>query len=166
MPPSGEVIPNPPPGYVIGFKPFHERGFGMPPSNFFRVLLHYYSVQLHHLNPNSVHQVAIFVALCEGYLGIEPNFTLWKYYFEGSLFRTGDVPVRMGYLILHLCSRCFEDYIVAKFNTLHKGWHSKWFYLRNDANFPFPAFDGLSSMRSQGGGGVVLLRARWRGSSP
>jgi hypothetical protein len=23
----------------------------------------------------------VFVTLCEGYLGIKPNFALWKYYF-------------------------------------------------------------------------------------
>jgi hypothetical protein len=44
----------------------------MLPSWFMRVLLHYYKVELHHLAPNSVSQAAIFVAVCEGYLGMEP----------------------------------------------------------------------------------------------
>jgi hypothetical protein len=33
---------------------FHERGLGVPPSHFMRVLLHYYKVELHHLAPNSI----------------------------------------------------------------------------------------------------------------
>jgi hypothetical protein len=30
--------------------------------------------------------ITIFVALCEGYLSIKPNFTLWKYYFYATVF--------------------------------------------------------------------------------
>jgi hypothetical protein len=52
---------------------FHERGLGVPPSRFMRALLHYYKVELHHLAPNSISQVAIFTAVCEGYLGMEPH---------------------------------------------------------------------------------------------
>jgi hypothetical protein len=37
-----------------------------------RVLLHYYKVELHHLAPNSISQAAIFTAVYEGYLGMEP----------------------------------------------------------------------------------------------
>jgi hypothetical protein len=33
---------------------------------------HYYGVELHHLAPNSISQTAIFAAVYEGYLGIEP----------------------------------------------------------------------------------------------
>lgn len=45
--PSDEIVPSPPPGYVVSFRHFHERGFGMPgfgmPHNkFMRGLLHYY----------------------------------------------------------------------------------------------------------------------------
>ena len=38
-----------------------------------RALLHYYGVELHNLNPSSIVQAAIFVAVCEGYLGIAPH---------------------------------------------------------------------------------------------
>jgi hypothetical protein len=38
-----------------------------------RVLLHYYGVEIHHLATNSVSQAAIFAAVCEGYLGMEPH---------------------------------------------------------------------------------------------
>jgi hypothetical protein len=62
----------PPEGYVVSFIAFHERGLGVPPSQFMRALLHYYKVELHHLAPNSVSQAAIFAAVYEGYLGMEP----------------------------------------------------------------------------------------------
>jgi hypothetical protein len=70
----------------VSFVHFHERGFGIPVSKFFRGLLHYYGIELQNLNPNSVLQIAVFVTLCEGYLGIKPNFTLWRYYFCATAF--------------------------------------------------------------------------------
>jgi hypothetical protein len=33
----------------------------------------YDKVELHHLAPNSISQAAIFSAVCEGYLGMEPH---------------------------------------------------------------------------------------------
>jgi hypothetical protein len=41
-------------GYMVSFIAFHERGLGTPPSQFMRVLLHYYKAELHHLTPNSI----------------------------------------------------------------------------------------------------------------
>jgi hypothetical protein len=70
MAPS-EAVPSLPPGYVVSFIPFHERGFGVPASHFMRALLHHYGVKLHNLNPNSIAQAAIFVAVSEGFLRIE-----------------------------------------------------------------------------------------------
>jgi hypothetical protein len=49
-------------------------------------LLHYYKVELHHLAPNSISQAAIFVAVCEGYLGMEPQWNLWLYLFRAEHF--------------------------------------------------------------------------------
>ena len=68
-PPSG-VAPSPPPGYVVSFASFHERGFGVPASRFMRAILHVYGVELHNLSPNSISQAAIFAAVCEGYWGL------------------------------------------------------------------------------------------------
>jgi hypothetical protein len=63
----------PPEGYVVSFVAFHERGLRVPPSHFMRALFHYYKVELHHLAPNSISQAAIFAAVCEEYLGMEPH---------------------------------------------------------------------------------------------
>jgi hypothetical protein len=71
--PRSEADPTPPPGYVVSFTPFHERGFGMPANRFMRALPHYYRVELHNFNPNSIAQATIFVAVCEGFLGIEAH---------------------------------------------------------------------------------------------
>jgi hypothetical protein len=71
---------------VVSFVAFHERGLGVPPSHFMRALLHYYNVELHHLAPNSISQAAIFVAVCEGYLGMERHWNLWLHLFRAEHF--------------------------------------------------------------------------------
>jgi hypothetical protein len=76
MAPTSEADLTPPLGYVVSFTPFHERGFGVPASRFMRALLHHYGVELHNFNPNSIAQAAIFPAVCEGFLGIDPHWDL------------------------------------------------------------------------------------------
>jgi hypothetical protein len=97
MVPASEVVPTPPPGYVVSFVSFHELGFGVPTSHFMRALLHYYEVELHNFNPNSIAQAAIFAALCEGFLGIDPHWDLWTHLFSAELFALtmGEKKVRM-----------------------------------------------------------------------
>jgi hypothetical protein len=98
MVPASEVVPSPPPGYVVSFVSFHERGFGVPVSRFMWALLHYYGVELHNFNPNSIAQAAIFAAVCEGFLGIDPHWDLWTHLFSAELFEltTGEKKVRMA----------------------------------------------------------------------
>lgn len=43
---------------------------------FLRMLLFFYGLELHHLNPDSILQVAIFIILYEGFLGIRPHLNL------------------------------------------------------------------------------------------
>ena len=44
---------------------------------FFRGLLFFYGLEVTHLKPNSIAQIAIFIHLCEAFLGIAPHFNLW-----------------------------------------------------------------------------------------
>jgi hypothetical protein len=92
--PSNKDEPNPPPaGYVVSFTHFHEQGFRTPVSNFFHGLLHYHGIELQNLNPNSILQIMVFVALCEGYLGI-------KIVFLKTVRRGETVPVRIGNCVI------------------------------------------------------------------
>jgi hypothetical protein len=92
MAPTSEADPTTPPGYVVSFVSFHERGFGVLASRFMRALLPYYGVELHNFNPNS------FVAVCEGFLGIDPHWDLWTHLFSAELFALtmGEKKVRMA----------------------------------------------------------------------
>ena len=77
--------PSPPDGYVVSFAHFHECGLATPAHKFLRGLLHFYKIELQHLNPNGIQHMAAFVALCEGLLRISPYFELWRYFFAINL---------------------------------------------------------------------------------
>jgi hypothetical protein len=138
IPPMGGVAPSPPPGYVVSFISFHERGFGVPTGRFMRAILFHYGVELHNLTPNSISQAAIFVAVCEGYLGIAPHWDLWTHLFFAELFAlpTGErkvrAVVRAGGCTLLLRQSRASQYIPAVLASSNKGWQRRWFYLRND----------------------------------
>ena len=72
-----------------------------------RVLCNYYGVELHNFGPNSISQAAVFVAVYEGYLGIEAHWDLWIHLFHGELFidNARGQPkryARAGGLMLHV----------------------------------------------------------------
>jgi hypothetical protein len=112
-----------------------------------RALLHYYRVELHHLAPNAVAQAAIFAAVCEGYLGVEPQWNLWLHLFKAELFarnagaKGAFYAVRVGSCVLQLRSSRSEQYIPARLISSNSGWHTGWFYLRNDEN-QLPRYTG------------------------
>ena len=83
--PGKEDMPSSPDGYVVSFAHFHERGFVTPAHRFLWGLLHYYKIEVQHLNPNGIQHMAAFVALCKGFLGISPHFDLWRYFFAITL---------------------------------------------------------------------------------
>jgi hypothetical protein len=63
------------------FTAFFQREVGLPAYDFLHSLLHHYKIELVHLNPNLILQITIFVHLCEAYLAVLPNFSLFKHYF-------------------------------------------------------------------------------------
>jgi hypothetical protein len=57
----------------VSFVAFHECGFSIPDGRFIRGVLFEYGLQLQHLNPNSIQQMAAFEAMCMGYLRISAH---------------------------------------------------------------------------------------------
>jgi hypothetical protein len=159
MVPPSEADPTPPPGYVLSFASFHERGFGVPASRFMRALLHYYGVEPHNFNPNSIAHAAIFAAVCEGFLGIDPHWDMWIHLFSAELFAltTGErkvcMAVRADGCSLQLRQGHAQQYIPAILVSSNKGWQRRWFYLRND--------DGRLPSFSQRVVTVIGINWRW-----
>jgi hypothetical protein len=128
MAPGSGVSPSPPRGYVVSFIPFHEWGFGVPASRFMRALLHYYGVELHNLNPNSIVQAAIFATVCEGFLGIDPHWDLWLHLFTVEFFaltmeaKKVCMAVRASGCTLQLRLGRTQQYILATLASSNKRW--------------------------------------------
>jgi hypothetical protein len=78
----GEDIPTPATNEIVVLSFFLSRGFELPSSEFLHGLLHHYQIELVHLHPNSILQIAIFVHLCEAFLALPPNFPLFKTTFS------------------------------------------------------------------------------------
>jgi hypothetical protein len=68
-------------GYVVACLSFYERGFGVPLHQFLHLLLQFYGLELHHLTPLGILDIMVFVTLCEAYMGIEPYYNMWDYFF-------------------------------------------------------------------------------------
>jgi hypothetical protein len=79
---------------------FSIGGLGIPASLFMCTLAHYYRVELHNFNPNSIAQAAVFVAACEGYLGTLPHWNLWLHLFKADMSSKNEggvwKPLRVG----------------------------------------------------------------------
>jgi hypothetical protein len=69
------------PGDFVFFAAYALAGLVPPLSSFFLMLLEYYGLQLQHLSPNSFALVAIFVHLCEMYMGVRPSVRLFQRFF-------------------------------------------------------------------------------------
>jgi len=55
---------------LILFQHFVERGLALRTTDFLQGLLSFYGIQIHHLNPNLILHLLIFVHFCEAFLGI------------------------------------------------------------------------------------------------
>nr|CAB3457772.1 unnamed protein product [Digitaria exilis] len=148
--PGTATEPAPPQGYVVSLARFHKRGFGVPVGRFMRALCFHYKVELHNFSPNAISQAAVFVAVCEGYLGIEAH---WCHLFIGELFSDSVSkgvrrPVRAGGLVLQVRRSRKDLYIPSSMVSNNQDWDKGWFYLRNDGGH-LPPYTGLLLTQKQ-----------------
>ncbi|KAK1618834.1 hypothetical protein QYE76_024351 [Lolium multiflorum] len=103
--PKEESYPSPPIEYRVSFVDHLIRGLSPPIHEFLRGLLFVYGLQLHQLTPNSILHMSIFITLCECFLGVQPNWALWKRIF--CLRRNGshNVAYNIGGVVTPLQAR-------------------------------------------------------------
>jgi hypothetical protein len=53
-PAKGEDLPTPKTNKIVVLTSFFQRGFSLPTYEFLRGILHYYKIELAHLNPNCI----------------------------------------------------------------------------------------------------------------
>ena len=82
--------------------------------------------------------MAIFVIVCEGYLGIAPHWELWLHLFRA---RHTTKPIgtagtrkttRAGGCTLQVRQSRQHLYILAQLASSNRRWYTSWFYLHND----------------------------------
>jgi hypothetical protein len=109
-PAAGEDIPTPNTNEIVVFSSFFQQRFGLPAYDFFRRLLDDYKIELVHLRPNSILTIAVFIHLYEAFLGIPPNFPLFKNYFLLKYQPSATNRKVIGGVGLQTCPRaCFLD---------------------------------------------------------
>jgi hypothetical protein len=128
-PANGEDIPTSNTNEIVVLSSFFQRGFGLPTCEFLRGLLHHYEIELVHLNPNSILQIAVFVQLCETFLSVHLNFSLFKSYFLLKYQPSVDKWKVISSVGLQTCPR--SGFLDLSMKTSLKGWHKSWFYCEN-----------------------------------
>ncbi|KAK1630222.1 hypothetical protein QYE76_004537 [Lolium multiflorum] len=127
-----ESYPTPPMEYRVSFVDHLIRGLSAPIHDFLRGLLFVYGIQLHQLTP--ILHVAIFITLCECFLGVPPNWALWKRIF--CLRRNGSHNAIYNIGGVVICVRTDVDYFDVKFPDSVQGWRKRWLYIHEEsANF-------------------------------
>jgi hypothetical protein len=136
------TLPAPTEGYVVSFTAFYERGFDVPPHLFLCLLLWYYGLELHHQTQFGVLHIAVFVTLCEAYLGVDPDLDLCKYFFRVRWPQDPKAELMIsGCAVIHVKSRHGVDpYIEIPMPRSMKGWQKRWFFLKNDDSASVPTF--------------------------
>ena len=143
VPSAEHRVPEPPPGYIVSFTAFHERGFNVPADDFLRRALAHWGLELQHLTPNGVLHMAAFVMACEGWLGKEPNWALFQHLFFIKIQKiAGKTPAPIGCAMVQFRQGMAADFPKATTPTSIAGWRERWFYLRNDETRPLPVFTG------------------------
>ncbi len=141
-PACGEAFPTPDTHEVVVFSHFFYGGFSLPTSRFFRGILEFYGISLHHLNPNSIVHIANFVHACEAFLGIRPHFALFRHIFFLKPQPNKSKPCVVGGAGFQLRGTLSQKYFSMPFKTSNKGWHANWFYVQN----PEPALPEYSCL--------------------
>jgi hypothetical protein len=124
----GVTVPTEDTHESVIYVPFLIRGLALPISSFFGGLL---KLNLTHLNPNSILQVAIFVHLCEAFLGILPHFRLWKYFYHYRPRMAGGQHQLVGGASLELRRGRKVEYLDIPLKDNIKGWRIEWFIVEN-----------------------------------
>jgi hypothetical protein len=118
---------------VLCFECQLAAGLGLPPSKFLSSIMGYLGCSLVHLNANAVSALSSFAMLCECWLGIPPDTSLFWYYY--SLARYSKTI--FGGIRLSLRRKCRDEYIKATFKSCWKGAQQKWVLVDMHVNPPW-----------------------------
>jgi hypothetical protein len=116
-------------GEFIFFSSYALSGLVLP---FFFTLLETYGLQLHHLSPDSITLVAIFIHPCEMYVSVRPLVRLFRLFHVLHSFRKRVSPIG-GYYFQHR-TKGPAVYITALTPGKWDQWRDDWVIMQVEVN--------------------------------
>ena len=84
-------------------------------------------------------------------MGISPRFDLWRHHFAVTLLKKREkkreLSMPMGCAGISLRNNRVNEYPSMRLSTSNKGWHSHWFYVKNDIAAPCQRSPDASSKK-------------------
>jgi hypothetical protein len=99
---------------VVCFESHLIVGLGLPPSKFLVAIINFLGCELVHFNPNAIVALSSLFMLCECWLGIHPDTSLFWYFYSLTRYNN-DVYSEIG---LSLRRHRSQEYIDATFKAL------------------------------------------------
>jgi hypothetical protein len=119
-------------GEFILFISYIFCGLALPISPFFLLLLEEFGLQLQHLTPHSVLQAAIFVHLCEMFVGVAPCTSLFRHFLV--LVKSGKTRDHIGAYYFQTRPDLAVVYIPTLGRARWENWRSDWVIASAEAN--------------------------------
>jgi hypothetical protein len=132
------------------FTSYISCGLALPISPFFLLLLEEFGLQLQHLTPHSILQAAIFVHLCEMFVGVAPCTSLFRYFFV--LVKSGKTRDHIGAYYFQTRPDPAIVYIPTFGGARWENWRNDWVIASTEAN----------DHHILPSNGPALVRKQWR----
>jgi hypothetical protein len=98
---------------IVYFEPYLVARLGLPPSKFLVTIMGYLNCELFHFNPNAISALNSVVMLCECWLGITSDTSVFWYYYSPARY----FKVVYGGIGLPLRRHHRDEYILASFKS-------------------------------------------------
>jgi hypothetical protein len=119
-------------GEFVLFISYLSCGLALPILSFFLLLLEEFGLQLQHLTPHSILQVAIFVHLYEMFVGVGACTSLFRHFFV--LVRSGKGKDHLGAYYFQTRSDPTVAYIATLGGARWENWRNDWVIISAEAN--------------------------------
>jgi hypothetical protein len=110
---------------IVCFESHLMCGLSLPPRKFLVSILNYLECELVHLNPNAIAMLKCFSMLCECWLDIPPDTSLFWYFYYPARY---ECKVFSG-IELTLHHNHQGEYLKTKFRGCWKGASRRWFHV-------------------------------------
>jgi len=156
-PSPGEEQPAPQEGERVLLLSHIDRGFSLPPHPFLLDFLAFTGSQLHHIVPNTITLLASFFTLCEGFIGIEPHWHLFRSIYTIRPQKVKKSGEDGSMEVNHLCGGLFiarkqgTQYFPSSLPDSVRNWQNSWFYCKVDEGTrTLPPYSDVRLTDSQG----------------